>query len=152
MDTSKPNIARVYDYWLGGKDNHAADRDVADRMLEHDPGLRDRVRDNREFVTGVARLAAERGIAQFIDLGAGLPTRPSVHEAARAVHPGARVAVRGQRPGGGQSRPGAAGHRGRARVAPGGPAGPAGQAVRAAHDGTVPEPRHRAAGRVPGRA
>ena len=92
MDTSKPNIARVYDYWLGGKDNYAADRDVADRMLEHDPGLRDRVRDNREFVAGVARLAAERGIAQFIDLGAGLPTRPSVHEAARAVHPGARVA------------------------------------------------------------
>ena len=92
MDTSKPNIARVYDYWLGGKDNYAADRDVADRMLAHDPGLRDRVRDNREFVAGVARLAAERGITQFIDLGAGLPTRPSVHEAARAVHPGARVA------------------------------------------------------------
>jgi O-methyltransferase involved in polyketide biosynthesis len=92
MDTSKPNIARVYDYWLGGKDNYAADRDVADRMLAHDPGLRDRVRDNREFVAGVARLAAERGIAQFIDLGAGLPTRPSVHEAARAVNPGARVA------------------------------------------------------------
>ena len=61
MDTSKPNIARVYDYWLGGKDNYAADRDVAGRMLAHDPGLRDRVRDNREFVTGVARQAAERG-------------------------------------------------------------------------------------------
>jgi S-adenosyl methyltransferase len=91
MDTSKPNIARVYGYWLGGKDNYAIDRDVAGRMLAHDPGLRDRVRDNREFVTGVARLAAERGIAQFIDLGAGLPTRPSVHEAARAVNPGARV-------------------------------------------------------------
>jgi S-adenosyl methyltransferase len=92
MDTSKPNIARVYDYWLGGQDNYAVDRDVAGRMLAHDPGLRDRVRDNREFVTGVARLAAGRGIAQFIDLGAGLPTRPSVHEAARAVHPRARVA------------------------------------------------------------
>ena len=92
MDTSKPNIARVYDYWLGGKDNYAVDRDVAGRMLQHDPGLRDRVRDNREFVTGVARLAAARGIAQFIDLGAGLPTRPSVHEAARAVYPRARVA------------------------------------------------------------
>ncbi len=72
MDTSKPNIARVYDYWLGGKDNYGIDRDVAGRMMEQDPGLRDRVRDNREFVTGVARLAAERGIAQFIDLGAGL--------------------------------------------------------------------------------
>jgi hypothetical protein len=92
MDTSKPNIARVYDYWLGGKDNYAADRDVAGRMLAHDPGLRNRVRDNREFVTGVARQAAHRGIAQFIDLGAGLPTHPSVHEAARGVNPRARVA------------------------------------------------------------
>jgi hypothetical protein len=91
MDTSKPNIARVYDYWLGGKDNYAIDREVAGRMLEHDPELRDRVRDNREFVAVVARQAAERGIVQFLDLGAGLPTRPSVHEAAREVNPLARV-------------------------------------------------------------
>jgi S-adenosyl methyltransferase len=92
VDTSRPNIARVYDYWLGGKDNFAIDRDVAARMLEHDPDLRRRVRDNRQFVVGVARQAAERGVAQFIDLGAGLPTHPAVHEAARAVNPLARVA------------------------------------------------------------
>jgi hypothetical protein len=216
MDTSKPNIARVYDYWLGGKDNYAADRDVADRMLAHDPGLRDRVRDNREFVAGVARLAAERGIAQFIDLGAGLPTRPSVHEAARAVNPGARVAYVDNDPvvvsharallatGAGLAvsqadlrdpaavlddpvlhgvidlaqpvcvilaavahfLPAAQAARITAeftrplagRVISGDlrralhRRGTAGQAVRAAHDGTVPEPRHRAAGRVPGRA
>lgn len=92
IDTSKPNIARVYDYWLGGKDNYAIDRDVAGRMLEHDPELRERVRANREFVVGVTRQAAGRGITQFLDLGAGLPTHPSVHEAAREVNPLARVA------------------------------------------------------------
>jgi O-methyltransferase involved in polyketide biosynthesis len=91
IDTSKPNIARVYDYWLGGKDNFAADREVAARMLEQDPDLARRVRDNREFVTKVAGRAAERGVVQFIDLGAGLPARPSVHEAARAISPLARV-------------------------------------------------------------
>jgi hypothetical protein len=92
LDTSKPNIARVYDYWLGGKDNFAIDRDVAARMLEHDQDLRQRVRDNRQFVAGVARQAAAQGIVQFIDLGAGLPTHPAVHEAARAVNELARVA------------------------------------------------------------
>jgi hypothetical protein len=91
LDTSKPNIARVYDYWLGGKENFAVDRDVAARMLEQDPELRQRVRDNRKFVAGAARRAAEHGIAQFIDLGAGLPAHPSVHEAARALSPTARV-------------------------------------------------------------
>jgi O-methyltransferase involved in polyketide biosynthesis len=74
-----------------GKDNFAVDRDVAARMLEHDPELRQRVRDNREFVTGAVRRAAEQGIVQFIDLGAGLPAHPSVHEAARAFNPLARV-------------------------------------------------------------
>ena len=91
LDTSRPSIARVYDYWLGGKDNFAVDRKVAAGMLEQDPDLATRVRDNRRFVTKAAGLASERGIAQFIDLGAGLPTRPSVHEAARAGQPQARV-------------------------------------------------------------
>jgi trans-aconitate methyltransferase len=91
VDTSRPNIARVYDYWLGGKENFAVDREVAARMLEHDPDLRRRVRDNRAFVTSVARKSAEQGIDQFIDLGAGLPAHPSVHEAAREVSPRARV-------------------------------------------------------------
>ena len=90
-DASKPNIARVYDYWLGGKTNFAVDRDVAARMLEQDPELRQRVRDNRRFITGVASMAAGRGIGQFLDLGAGLPTYPSVHEAAREFSPRARV-------------------------------------------------------------
>jgi len=92
IDTSRPNIARVYDYWLGGKNNFAIDREVAARMLRQDPDLARRVRDNRRFVTTVAGRAAERGVVQFIDLGAGLPAYPSVHEAARTVSPLARVA------------------------------------------------------------
>jgi O-methyltransferase involved in polyketide biosynthesis len=92
FDTSKPNIARVYDYWLGGNQNFAADREFAKKLLLQYPGIRDRVRENREFVTAAVSRAARAGIAQFLDLGSGLPTRPSVHEAARAVIPGARIA------------------------------------------------------------
>jgi len=84
IDTSRPNVARVNDYFLGGKDNFAADRELAGRLLTLDPGLPQWFRDNRAFIcAAVARAASEGGIAQFIDLGAGLPTRPSVHEAAR---------------------------------------------------------------------
>ena len=92
-DTSRPNIARIYDYWLGGKDNFAVDREQAERSLELCPGLRQWARENRAFVCGAAaRAAREAGIRQFLDLGAGLPTHPAVHEAARAAEPAARVA------------------------------------------------------------
>lgn len=87
----RPNIARVYDWWLGGKDNYAADREVAERMTEINPALPAMVRDNRAFVCAAAARAAEAGIRQFIDLGSGLPTRPSVHEAVRAVNADTRV-------------------------------------------------------------
>jgi hypothetical protein len=92
IDTSRPNIARVYDYWLGGKDNFAADRDLAERTLAVCPAVLPLAHDNRAFVCTVAQRAAREGISQFIDLGCGLPTHPAVHEAARAVIPGARVA------------------------------------------------------------
>jgi hypothetical protein len=93
IDVSQPNVARVYDYLLGGKDNFAADREQVERMLRVNPGMAQWARDNREFVcAAAARAAREGGIAQFLDLGAGLPARPSVHEAARAVIPGARFA------------------------------------------------------------
>jgi len=92
FDTSRPNIARVYDYWLGGKDNFAADRELAEKMREMDPGVLAMVRDNRAFATQAVTRAAESGIVQFLDLGAGLPTRPSLDEAAKAVNPDARVA------------------------------------------------------------
>jgi O-methyltransferase involved in polyketide biosynthesis len=87
----RPNIARVYDYWLGGKDNFAADRDLADRLAEMYPPWVQACRDNRAFVGRAVTWAAGQGIGQFLDLGAGLPTRPAVHETARAVNPAARV-------------------------------------------------------------
>jgi O-methyltransferase involved in polyketide biosynthesis len=92
FDSDTPNMARVYDYWLGGKDHYAADRAEAERLLAIYPPLRDLVRENRAFVTQAVTWAARQGIAQFIDLGAGLPASPPVHRAVRAVLPAARVA------------------------------------------------------------
>ena len=92
FDPSVPNIARVYNYWLGGKDHFPADRAEAELLLEICPRLRDLVRENRAFVTEAVSWAARQGISQFIDLGAGLPASPAVHQAARVVLPAARVA------------------------------------------------------------
>ena len=92
FDPSRPNIARVYDYWLGGKDNFAADRDLAQKMCEINPTVPAMVRDNRAFAVRAVTRAAESGITQFLDLGAGLPTEPSLDQAARAVNPDAKVA------------------------------------------------------------
>jgi len=93
IDVTRPNIARVYDYWLGGKDNFASDRKLGDQMLALDPGFRDLVRGNRDFLSAaVARAAREGGIGQFLDLGAGLPASPAIHDAARGQHPAARFA------------------------------------------------------------
>ena len=91
FDTTRPNMARVYDYWLGGKDNFAADRELACTMAEVNPGIPAMARANREFITAAVRKAAEAGVGQFLDLGAGLPTQPAVHDAACAVKPDARV-------------------------------------------------------------
>jgi O-methyltransferase involved in polyketide biosynthesis len=85
-------MARVYDYWLDGKDNYPADRAEAQRLLGIYPPLRDLVRENRAFVIQAVSWAARQGIGQFIDLGAGLPASPAVHQAARKVMPSARVA------------------------------------------------------------
>jgi S-adenosyl methyltransferase len=92
LDTSLPNMARIYNYWLGGKDHFAADRAEADRLVALYPPLPALVRENRAFLIKAAGWAAQQGIGQFIDLGAGLPVSPSVHQAARAVLPAARVA------------------------------------------------------------
>jgi len=92
FDSGTPNMARVYDYWLGGKDHYAADRAEAERLLAIYPPLRDLVRENRAFVTQAITWAARQGIGQFIDLGAGLPASPAIHQTARVVLPSARIA------------------------------------------------------------
>ena len=92
LDTTRPNVARVYDYWLDGKDNFAPDRELAESMLAVFPGLRELVRANRQFITRAVTWVAQQGIDQFIDAGAGLPTAASTHESAQAVNPQAKIA------------------------------------------------------------
>ena len=91
VDTRTPNIARVYDYWLGGKDHFAADRALGDRVREAVPGIADGVRANRAFLARAVTELARAGVDQFLDLGAGIPTSPNVHEIAQAVDPRTRV-------------------------------------------------------------
>jgi hypothetical protein len=92
FDPSRPNAARVYDYLLGGKDNFAADRDAADRLVEALPDAAKVAKANREFLASAVRYVASRGVGQYVDIGAGLPTSPNVHECAREAIPDARVA------------------------------------------------------------
>jgi len=92
FDTAKPNIARVWDYWLGGKDNFAADRDLAHKMLELYPLSAQMARENRQFLGRAVGYVAGRGIRQFIDVGAGLPTAVNTHDVACGAAPGAKVA------------------------------------------------------------
>jgi len=89
--TTEPNIARMYAYWLQGKDHYAADRAAASRILERFPEVAEVARANRAFVTRAVRYLADHGITQFIDIGSGLPASPNVHETARSITPGARV-------------------------------------------------------------
>lgn len=90
-DAVRPSVARMYDYVLGGKDNYRVDRDAAHRVMEVDPSFAELARANRQFVLRAVRVMARAGIEQFVDLGAGIPTSPNVHEVARAARPGARV-------------------------------------------------------------
>lgn len=93
LDTSRPNIARVYDYWLGGKDNFEADRQEAERLLQINPDLGRLARENRLFLRrAVHWLATDCGIRQFIDVGSGLPTVSNTHEVAQAAVPDCKVA------------------------------------------------------------
>lgn len=87
-----PSIARIYDYILGGKDNYAIDRAVADKMLAVQPMLPLMARANRRFLfLAVRHVVANLGITQFLDIGAGLPTACSVHEVAQDIDPTVRV-------------------------------------------------------------
>jgi hypothetical protein len=92
FDPTKPNIARVWDFWLGGKDNFAVDRELAQKMLEVHPPSAQMARENRRFLGRAVNYVASCGIRQFIDVGAGLPTAVNTHDIAREVDPEARVA------------------------------------------------------------
>jgi SAM-dependent methyltransferase len=83
--------ARVYDYWLGGKDNFAVDRETAEWVLSVTPEMLDAARAGRDFLVRTVRFLAENGIRQFLDIGTGLPTSPNVHEVAQSVTQDARV-------------------------------------------------------------
>ena len=84
FDTSVPHIARIYDYWLGGKDNFAADREAAERAMAATPTIVPGVRANRRFLGRAVRYMAESGIRQFLDIGTGIPTASQVDIATKA--------------------------------------------------------------------
>jgi hypothetical protein len=92
FDTRHAHSARVYNYWLGGKDNFAADRDAAEQAIAANPGIVTDVRANRAFLArAVHMLAAECGVRQFLDIGTGLPTANNTHEVAQATTADARI-------------------------------------------------------------
>ena len=92
IDSTTPHIARVYDYWLGGKDNFAADREAAEKVIAAYPAVLASVRAQRAFLGRAVRyLAAEAGIRQFLDIGTGLPSADNTHEVAQRAAPESRV-------------------------------------------------------------
>ncbi|HEU5027588.1 MAG TPA: SAM-dependent methyltransferase [Spirillospora sp.] len=92
IDTSVPHSARVWNYWLGGKDNYPVDREVGEQVRQVYPGIVDVARHSRAFLGRAVRyLAGEAGVAQFLDIGTGLPTVDNTHEVAQRVNPAGRI-------------------------------------------------------------
>ncbi|NLU73242.1 SAM-dependent methyltransferase [Streptomyces sp. HNM0575] len=91
IDTTTPHPARMYDYYLGGMDNYAVDREAAERVLGHAPFIRPTAQGNRVFHHRAVRTVVKQGIRQIIDIGTGIPTSPNTHEVAKAVAPDTRV-------------------------------------------------------------
>lgn len=92
IDSSQPHVARMYDYYLGGKDNFAVDREAVVAVEAAMPEVKLLARENRAFLRRAVRHLVGEGIRQFVDIGAGLPTAGNTHEVAREAHPGCRVA------------------------------------------------------------
>jgi SAM-dependent methyltransferase len=92
VDTGRANVARVYDYWLGGSHNFLTDQDLARAIAAVDPNIREMARANRAFLGRAVRFLAAAGIRQFLDIGSGMPTEGNVHEVAQHAAPGAHVA------------------------------------------------------------
>ena len=91
LDTSVAHSARVYDYWLGGKDNYAADRAAAEAIIAVRPAIVRDIRANRDFMRRAAAFLAAQGVRQFLDIGTGIPTRPNLHEVVQEIAPDARI-------------------------------------------------------------
>jgi S-adenosyl methyltransferase len=91
LDTTVAHQARIYDYWLGGKDNFAVDREAAEQAIAAYPPILRAVRAQRAFLARAVRFLAECGVRQFLDIGAGIPTANNTHEVAQAVAPDARI-------------------------------------------------------------
>ena len=92
IDTTVPHSARVWNYWLGGKDNYAIDRETGDAVIAVYPQIKVNARESRGFLKRAVRfLVAEAGIRQFLDIGTGLPTADNTHEVAQRIAPDARV-------------------------------------------------------------
>ncbi|MFB7914386.1 SAM-dependent methyltransferase [Streptomyces sp. NPDC056061] len=91
IDTSRPHPARMYDWFLGGKDNYPVDEQMARQLLTVDARGRDMARVNRAFMHRATRWLAGHGIRQFLDIGTGIPTEPNLHQIAQRTAPDARV-------------------------------------------------------------
>ncbi|MFC5213083.1 SAM-dependent methyltransferase [Streptomyces coerulescens] len=91
VDTSRPHPARVYDWWLGGKDNYPVDEELARRILAVDGTVLRGARANRRFMHRAVRTVAEAGTRQFLDIGTGIPTEPNLHQVAQGVAPESKV-------------------------------------------------------------
>jgi SAM-dependent methyltransferase len=92
VDMKRANVARVYDYWLGGSHNFLADQDLGRAIAAVEPNVRAGAQANRAFLGRAVRFLAGAGIRQFLDIGSGIPTQGNVHEVAQQAAPGARVA------------------------------------------------------------
>ncbi|MEU4035158.1 SAM-dependent methyltransferase [Streptomyces collinus] len=91
IDTTRPHPARVYDWFLGGKDNYPVDEELGRRIAAIDGGAPRAALANRAFMHRATRAPAARGVRQFLDIGTGIPTEPNLHQIAQSVTPGARV-------------------------------------------------------------
>ncbi|MEV6023235.1 SAM-dependent methyltransferase [Streptomyces sp. NPDC052036] len=91
VDTSKPHPARMYDWYLGGKDNYPVDEEMGRQMLALDPRVPVMARVNRAFMHRATRWLAHHGVRQFLDIGTGIPTEPNLHQVAQEIAPDARV-------------------------------------------------------------
>ncbi|WP_431036108.1 SAM-dependent methyltransferase [Streptomyces sp. P6-2-1] len=91
IDTTRPHPARLYDWYLGGKDNYPVDEELGRKLLAVAPGIPLAARQNRAFMHRSTRWLAERGVRQYLDIGTGIPTEPNLHRIAQESVPGARV-------------------------------------------------------------